>query len=70
MPYPLSDDRDRLIDMMPPHERMLFELLENQMQQTQIVTNALIATRWWAVSSTGALGIVLAVYTVALFLRS
>ena len=66
MPYPLKDERDALIDMLPPNERMLFEALENQMRQTQIVLEALCTARWWAVMTSIGLAAALLTYAWAL----
>ena len=69
MPYPLHDDRDALMDLLEPRERMLFEALENQMKQTMIVIQALITVRWWAVATSAALILALLTYAWALLMR-
>ena len=49
MPYPIEDDRERLVDLLPPNERLLYDALERQIQQTQLVLRALLVAKWWAV---------------------
>jgi hypothetical protein len=48
MPYPLSEDRDNLLDMMEPRDRLFYEQMEEQMQLTRHVLHALTTTRVWA----------------------
>ena len=68
MPYPLPSD-DELRDLLEPRERMLLDALQNQMLQTQIVTQALITARWWAVGTSIALTASLLTYAWALLMR-
>jgi hypothetical protein len=61
-----GENYDRLVDLMEPRERVLFELLENQMALTRLVMRALILARWWAVICSFALTIALLVVAWAL----
>lgn len=68
MPYPIPSDDD-VRDLLEPRERMLFDMLQNQMTQTRLVTQALITVRWWAVVCSLVIAASLVFYGVVLILK-